>query len=60
MTGHIPLVEPQLSTARANRKQAPICMACAEGDHDQVLRKECCACACHGTPRQSADVEVAA
>ena len=37
-----------------------ICWACSEGDHDQVLLTEYCACPCHGTLRLTADAEIAA
>ncbi len=50
---------PQTSTPQATSRQA-ICMACAGGDHDQVLRHECCACPCHGTARLNDHVEVEA
>ena len=29
-------------------KQVPICIACSEGDHDQILGKNSCSCPCHG------------
>jgi len=37
-----------------------ICRACSEGDHDQVLLTEYCACPCHGALRLTADAKVAA
>jgi hypothetical protein len=54
MISATPLVTPSI------RAKQPICTACAEGDHEQVLRSECCACACHGPTTLTADAEVAA
>jgi len=56
MMGHTPA-----STAPAVPSHTPVqivCTACAEGDHEQVLSAERCACPCHGV-RAKAD-EVAA
>jgi hypothetical protein len=31
------------------RPVVPVCLACSEGDHTQVLLSEQCSCPCHGT-----------
>ena len=48
---------PQISTVQVTAKQS-ICIACAEGDHDQIRLNEHCACPCHGT--LNAQLEVVA
>ncbi|MCU1338930.1 MAG: hypothetical protein JWO19_4511 [Bryobacterales bacterium] len=55
MMRNSPLANP---SALPNHTPMQICVACAEGDHEQVLRRECCKCPCHGV-RPKAD-EVAA
>ena len=40
--------------------EGPICNACAEGDHDQILGRERCSCPCHGSPSLIVDGDVAA
>ena len=57
MTGHIYLDQ---SPVRPRREPVQICVACAEGDHEQVLRRECCACPCHGTYGLTTDAGLAA
>jgi hypothetical protein len=45
MTINIPI----LANPLPGRLHPPICIACAEGDHEQVLRAhERCICPCHG------------
>lgn len=57
MSGQTPLSTP---VVRPTVAQRPTCLACAEGDHEQVPRTECCACPCHGQADLIAAVEVAA
>ena len=42
-------LDPRPSIERAARKQPvpPVCMACAEGHHEQPTQ-EYCSCPCHG------------
>ena len=54
MIGSATLANPP---ARPSREHAQVCLACTEGDHEQVLLGERCPCPCHGARRDS---EVAA
>jgi hypothetical protein len=45
MIGHTPLANPPM---RPSGEQAQICLACAQGDHEQVLLTDQCSCPCHG------------
>ena len=46
---------PQISTPQVTRK--PICNACSNGYHDQVLvSHEGCSCPCHGPLNVQAEV----
>jgi hypothetical protein len=49
MISHTPLTNPP---APPSRTQPPVCMSCAEGDHDRVPLSGQCSCPCHGTARQ--------
>lgn len=45
MTINIPILGSPLPA----RLRPPLCIACAEGDHEQALRAhERCTCPCHG------------
>ena len=56
MTGHTPLAALEPRPSRVEQ----ICVACAEGDHEQVLDAEFCSCPCHGPVGLAANAEVAA
>ena len=46
MKGQLPITLGDLAPARFC---PPLCIACAEGDHEQALRAhERCTCPCHG------------
>lgn len=45
MKGQLPII---LGGPPPARLCPPLCIACAEGDHEQALRAEHCTCSCHG------------
>jgi hypothetical protein len=50
MTPHTTAPDPKA------RPVVPVCLACDEGDHEQVLHSERCGCPCHGTVTVKAEV----
>jgi hypothetical protein len=53
--------QPSAIQAVADQSPVPICMACAEGHHEQpMLAHESCDCPCHCTPLDQAGYQVAA
>lgn len=51
------MTRPALASDPTARPVAVVCLACAQGDHEQALVNERCPCPCHSSPK--ADSEVA-